>query len=92
MLDPTQTLLVVVVTVLTAVLAIIGFQVFLILREFQQSIKKVNKMLDDAGTVSEAIAKPIATLRENVNSASGILGLLGWLMRQKKKKKSEEEK
>lgn len=91
MIDPVQALLVVIITVLTIILAVIGFQVFLILREFQGSIKKVNKMLDDMGVVSEAISRPIASLSENITGSSGIFGLLGWLMRRKKKKETEEE-
>lgn len=92
MVDPTQVLLIIVITVLSVVLVFIGVQVFLILREFQQSIKKVNKMLDDAGMVSEAIAKPIASISENITGASGIMGLLGWLMRRKKEKAKKEER
>lgn len=92
MIDTTQVLLIIVITVLSVVLVFIGVQVFLILREFQQSIKKMNKMLDDAGMVSEAVAKPIASLSENITGASGVMGLLGWLMRRKKEKKAKEEK
>jgi hypothetical protein len=92
MIDPIQALLIVIITVLTIVLAIIGFQVFLILREFQGSIKKVNKMLDDMGVISEAVSRPIASLSENLSGASGIFGLLGWLARRKKKKETKESK
>lgn len=92
MVDPTQILLIVVITVLSVVLVFIGVQVFFILREFQQSIRKVNKMLDDAGTVSEAIAKPIASLSNRITGASGVAGLLGWLIKRKKEKESKEEK
>jgi len=71
-----------VVTALTILLIIIGVQVFFILREVQQSIKKMNKILDDAGIVSGSIA----TLPEKITAISGITGLLGWLINRKKKK------
>lgn len=91
MIDPIQALMVVVVTTLTIILSIIGFQVFLILREVQQSVKKVNKMLDDMGKISNSIATPIASISENLRSASGLAGVLGWLLKFRRKEKEEEK-
>ena len=85
MLSPTQILLIIVVSVLAAVLAVIGIQLFLILKEGRRSIEKVNKMLDDAGTISGAIAKPIASLSNSLGSFSGLTGLFSWLINRKKK-------
>lgn len=58
MIDLTQLLLVVVVTVLTSLLTIIGIQVYYILKEFRKTIEKSNKILDDGGVISESVAKP----------------------------------
>ena len=91
MIDPIQALMVVVVTTLTIVLSIIGFQVFLILREVQQSVKKVNKMLDDMGKISGSIATPIASISKNLQGASGLAGVLGWFLRLRRKEKKEEK-
>jgi hypothetical protein len=90
MLSPTQILLIIVVSVLSAVLAVIGIQVFLILKESKRSIEKFNKILEDAGTISSSITKPIAALSSSFSNLSGISGVLGWLFNRKKK--SEEEK
>lgn len=84
-MDATQVLLIGVVTVLTILLVAIGVQVFFILKEFQQSIKKANKMLDDAGTISGSIA----SLSDKISGVSGIAGLLSWLVSRKKKEKNE---
>ncbi|MBU3957222.1 hypothetical protein KKI19_03065 [Patescibacteria group bacterium] len=92
MIDNTQLLLIAVVTVLTVLLAIIGVQVFFILREIRESIKKFNKMLDDAGTISESVARPIASLSSSITGVSGIAGLLGWLSQRKEKSKKTEKK
>lgn len=92
MIDSTQILLIVVIVALTLLLSIIGIQVFFILREVQKSIQKVNKMLDDAGTISESVVKPIVSLSNSITGASGIAGLLGWLVTRKKKKKEKEER
>lgn len=91
MIDTTQVLLIIVVTTLTILLTIIGVQVFFILREFKKSIEKMNKMLDDAGMISESIAKPIASLSGGITGFSGISGLLGWLVSRRKKRKEKEE-
>jgi len=91
MLSPTQILLIVVVSVLTAILAVIGIQVVYILRESRHSIEKFNKILEDAGTVSSSIAKPIASLSNSISSLSGLAGFFSWLI-NRRKKNGEEKK
>lgn len=61
MIDITQILIVVVVTVLTTLLTVGGIQVINILKEFRKTVEKTNKILDDAGVVSESIAKPASS-------------------------------
>lgn len=58
--DAFQLLLVLVVTALTTLLVFVGIQVVYILREIRDATRKVNKILDDAGLISESVAKPIA--------------------------------
>lgn len=91
MISPTQILLIVVVSVLTVVLAIIGIQVFYLFREFRRSVEKVNKILDDAGTISSAITKPIASLSNSLGSFSGVAGIFSWLFNRRKKKEEEKK-
>lgn len=90
MIDSAQVLLIVVVTTLTILLTFIGIQVFFILREVRRSIEKVNKILDDAGIMSESVVKPIASLSNSITGLSGITGLLGFLTSRRKKKKEIE--
>jgi len=91
MLSPTQILLIIVVSVLTAVLAVIGIQVFLILKEGKRSVEKVNKILDDAGRVSEAITKPITSLSGSLGSLSGLTGFFSWLINRRKKREEKKD-
>ncbi len=91
MISPTQILLIVVVSALTVVLVIIGVQVFYLFREFRHSVEKVNKILDDAGTVSGAITKPIASLSSSLGSFSGLTGIFSWLLNLRKKKEKNNE-
>ncbi len=60
MVTPAQVLLFIVITVLTTVVSLCGIQVFYILKELRQSVRKTNKILDDAGLISESVAKPIS--------------------------------
>ncbi len=89
-MENTQLLLIGVVTILTVLLALIGVQVFFILREIQKTVQKTNKMLDDMGLISESVARPIASLSNSITGASGIAGLFGWLSQRQKEKSKKE--
>ena len=91
MLSPTQILLIIVVSVLSSVMAVIGIQIFLMLKEGKRSIEKFNKILDDAVTISSSITKPIASLSSSFTNFSGITGVLGWLFNRKKKTEGEKK-
>lgn len=58
-MDTTQILLIVVVTVLTILLTIIGIQVVFILKELRKTVEKMNKMLGDAGSVTGGISRSV---------------------------------
>lgn len=62
MIDPAQTALFLVIIVLTILLLVLGIQVFFILRELRVTLSKLNKVLDDAGVISESVSKPISNL------------------------------
>jgi len=89
MIDSTQILLIAVVTVLTILLTIIGVQVFFILKEIKKTIEKFNKIIDDAGVISESVARPIASLSNSITGVSSLAGLFGWLTNLKGKRKKE---
>lgn len=61
-MDAAQILLIVVVGVLTLLLVLLGIQVFFILREVKSTLSKANKVLDDAGVISESISRPVESL------------------------------
>lgn len=89
MIDTTQILLFVVITVSTILLSAVGVQVFLILKEIRESIRKMNRVLDNVGEVSEAITRPIASLSDTITGISGVTGILGWLSNRRKKRGEE---
>lgn len=59
-MDSAQILLIIVVMILTAILTLVGVEVFFILRELRQTVEKTNKIIDDSGLITASIAKPIA--------------------------------
>lgn len=71
MIDFTQFLLGIVITSLTVMLLVIGFQVYKILKELKVTMTKMNKILDDTGMMTESVAKPMAAV------SGFLLGLKG---------------
>jgi uncharacterized protein YoxC len=62
MIDPAQTALFLIIIILTILLVVLGFQVFFVLKELRKTLDKLNKVLDDAGTITESVSKPISSL------------------------------
>ncbi len=62
MIDSTQLVLLIVIVVLTILLLVLGIQVFFILKELRKTIFKMNKVLDDASTITESVSEPISSL------------------------------
>ncbi len=62
MIDPAQTVLFLVIIILTILLVVLGIQVFFILRELRETLEKTNKVLDDTGVITESVSKPISSL------------------------------
>lgn len=79
-MDLTQIILSSAVFVLTTILALVGIQVFLIFKEIRQSIRKVNKILDDTGLVSESVARQLNNVSGLVSGVQGLIGLAKMLL------------
>lgn len=59
-----QLLLAVVITSLSFMLTIVGIQVFHILHDFRQSLKKLNRILDNTREISESVARPVTAVNQ----------------------------
>jgi hypothetical protein len=97
MVDTVQLVLLVVIIALTLLLIILGTQVFLILRELRRTIRKANRVLDNTGSITESVSKPISSLSNLVGtvSTSAVLAkvikiALGMASNEKKKDQREE--
>lgn len=78
-MEPVQVLLFVVVSVLTGLLLAVGIQVFIILHEARKTLSRVNKILDKAQDISDAVARPvqgIANFMEGVKNLKGVVDML----------------
>lgn len=82
MVDITQILLTIVVTVLTLLLTVVGIQIIYILREFRKTIKKMNKILDDSGLISETVSKQISSFSGLITGITSGLSILNFFKRK----------
>ncbi|QQG40904.1 MAG: hypothetical protein HYV37_01100 [Candidatus Levyibacteriota bacterium] len=89
MIDTAQAVFLFVILVLTILVLVLGVQVFFILRELRQTVSKANKVLDDAGLITESVSGPLTSLS---SLATGVKtgALLAGLLRRKKKDKNNE--
>lgn len=83
MIQPAQILLFIVISVLSAVLTACGIQVYYIFKEFKESVKKMNKVLDDFGVISESVAKPISEISGFITGLKSGVELIKILKRKK---------
>lgn len=67
MVDTFQILLAIVILTLTVVLALVGIQIFLILREVQKGFQKINTILDE-------VKKAANSASDSLVGLSGVLG------------------
>lgn len=85
MIDTAQIILLVVVVILTVLLVALGVQVFFILRELRRTVSKANKVLEDTGTITESVSKPLSSL-SNLTSGLRVGTLIAGLLKGKGKK------
>ena len=83
MIDPAQTILFLVVVILTILLLVLGIQVLFILKEFRKTVSKANKILDDTGIISESVSAPISSLSALVTSVKAGARVAKFLRKKK---------
>lgn len=89
MIEPTQILIFTVVIILTILMVIIAWQIYLILSEIRKSLIKMNIIIDDAVSFTNNIGKSI----ENFSGfAAGVKAVLGIVNLFKKKEKEDGER
>lgn len=61
-MDPAQIILIIVIVLLAGLLAVLGAQVFFILREFRKTVSKANRVLDNTDIITGSVSAPISSL------------------------------
>ena len=89
MTDSTQVLLIIVISILTVLLTIVGVQIFLILVEVRNILKKTTSMLDDAKKVTHAVVEPVeeaSSFLTGLKSGFGIMKKIRKIFTEDKEK------
>ncbi len=79
MVDTAQIVVLFVVVALSALLLILGVQVFFILKDLRRAVTKANKVLDDTSIITETVSGPISslsTLTSGIKMGASLLKLL----------------
>lgn len=82
-MDPIQAVLLFVILVLTILLFVLGIQVLFILRGLRTTVDKINKVLDNTGTITESVSEPLSFLSGLLMSGKSFSTLLALLRRKK---------
>lgn len=61
-MDSAQIILIIVIVLLTVLLAVLGIQVFFILKELRKTVSKANKVLDNTNVITQSVSSPISSL------------------------------
>jgi len=83
-MDVTRIILVVAISILTAILTLVGYEVYLIFREFHKSMKKVNNILDNVTEVSQSVSRQVNSLSELLVTAKNAVELVKTFMKKEK--------
>lgn len=96
-MDSAQIILIIVIILLTIVLAVLGIQVFFILREFRKTVSKANKVLDNTSVITQSVSAPISSLSgiaTGIKTGAAFINLFKKILSsdddEKKKKKRED--
>lgn len=87
MLDPAQILLFAVAIILTILLVIIGWQIYLVLAEFRRTLIRLNSLADWVKTFSGSISKSVNTMS---GFTEGVKTIVNFISLFKKKEKKNE--
>ncbi|MBI2195722.1 MAG: hypothetical protein HYU48_01600 [Candidatus Levybacteria bacterium] len=89
-MDPAQTALFLVIIALTILLIVLGTQVFFVLRELRQTIVKTNKVLDEAGQITESVSAPLSSISALAMGLKTGASLAGIFKKDSKRRKHNE--
>lgn len=72
MIDTVQAVLLFVIVLLTILFVVLGIQVFYLLKDLRETLKRTNKILDDVETISEGASNAFDSVSNMFGGASSI--------------------
>lgn len=93
-IDITQVVLLLVLSILTILLVVLGIQVYFILKEFRKTVVKANRVLDDTSEITKNVSAPLASLStfSNTLQASSVFAIIKFVRGVLAKEHDEEKK
>lgn len=94
-MDSAQIILIIVIILLTLLLAVLGIQVFFILKEFRKTVSKANKVLDNTGVITQSVSAPISSLSSiatGIKTGATFINLFKKIISSDKDEKKKKEK
>lgn len=93
-IDVTEIVLLLVLSILTVLLVVLGIQVYFILKEFRKTVTKTNRVLDDTEAITKNISVPLASLSSlgTTFQAGSIFAIIKFVKSILTKEKEEGEK
>lgn len=90
-MDPIQILFIVVISILTLLLVVLGIEVFRILRQASKTLDRVNNVLDDVEVITSSVATPVEKLSGFVEGIQHGVGLINTIARFVENRSSKQE-
>lgn len=87
MIDTVQAVLLFVIVLLTILFVVLGIQVFYILKDFRETLKRTNNILEDVEDVADGVNHSLSSFSGIFNNASTLGSFVRILSFFKKKKK-----
>ena len=91
MIDTVQVVLIFVIVLVTALLVVLGIQVFFILKEIRGTVRRVNKVIDNAETITDSFSQPL-TLLSNLFTGGATMGPIVQILKMFTKDRASHEK
>jgi hypothetical protein len=83
-MDATQIIIMISIISVSAVIVTCGVWVILILKEFKNTVRKTNSILDDTKLITSSVAEPVTTISEFLSGFKSGINLLNSFFKKKR--------
>lgn len=72
MIDTVQAVLLFVIVLLTILFIVLGVQVFYLLKDFRETVKRTNRILDDVEIISDGVKTTVVSVSDAVSGVTSM--------------------